>query len=140
GPSSVSSLEVKTGPSVGSPSSQFICTPSFQWLKYERSSSNRPSSCSSINDSISGTYRASPYGARPITLHSSPSLGKPRYCVMARYNRPSECGKNTRPSTRSPDPARRPHEVLTKSPKPSIAQTAESSKGLTKAALARWAG
>ena len=54
--------------------------------------------------------------------------------------RPSECGKKMRRATESAVPATRPHDVLVKSPKPSMAQTAASSKGLTNAALARCEG
>ena len=60
--------------------------------------------------------------------------------MIARYNMPSECGKYTRSSMRSFVPVPRAIDVLTKSPNPSIAQTAASSNGETKKLLARCAG
>ena len=74
-------------------------------------------------------YDGSPYGASPITLNSSPYFGNPRNCVSARYRRPSECGKKTRFWMAMHGPRPTPVDVLTKSPNPSIAQTAASSNG-----------
>ena len=61
-------------------------------------------------------------------------------CVMAVYSIPRECGKYTLSKTSRWFALPTANDVLTKSPKPSMAQQAAVSNGETKKALARCAG
>ena len=67
-------------------------------------------------------------------------VGKAEVLRDGEVEQAERVGEEHVPSTDSREPATRPHDVLTKSPKPSMAQTAASSKGDTNAALARCAG
>ena len=67
-----------------------------------------------------------PYGARPITLYSSPNFLKPRYCVIGQIQQAERVRKEHAIDHVEARVVSSAIETLTKSPKPSIAQHAAS--------------
>src|SRR6185436_207300 len=84
GPSRSISRSLNTSGTFGSPESQLMVISPVQCRKYSRLRLKPPSGSSDSSFESASTCVGDPYGARPITLYSSPYFLKPRYCVMAR--------------------------------------------------------